>query len=83
MKAALRANAERVKAEAEHNSPVGKTGDYIHSFVLVELPTRFRVGNNDFAAHWVEWGSANNPPWAPLRRGVRAAGLRLEEQPKQ
>jgi hypothetical protein len=36
--------------------------------------------NTDHAAHLTEWGSKNNPPHAPLRRGVRAAGLRLDEQ---
>lgn len=36
--------------------------------------------NTDYGAHLAEFGSINNPPFAPLRRGVRAAGLRLEEQ---
>lgn len=36
--------------------------------------------NTDYGAHLAEWGSINNPPFAPLRRGIRAAGLRLEEQ---
>lgn len=35
--------------------------------------------NLDHAGHLQEWGSKNNPPVAPLRRGVRAAGLRLAE----
>lgn len=30
-------------------------------------------------AHLVEFGSQNNPPHAPLRRGVSAAGLGLSE----
>lgn len=38
-----------------------------------------RVVNTDHAGHLMEFGSANNPPHAPLRRGVRAAGLRLDE----
>lgn len=37
------------------------------------------LGTSDSVGHLVEWGSVNNPPYAPLRRGVRAAGLRLEE----
>lgn len=28
-----------------------------------------------------EWGSRNNAPFAPLRRGVLGAGFRLEEVP--
>ena len=39
-----------------------------------------RLVNLDHAGHLQEWGSRNNPPHAPLRRGVRAAGLRLDEQ---
>lgn len=30
-------------------------------------------------AHLAEYGSANNPPHAPLRRGASAAGIRLTE----
>jgi hypothetical protein len=37
------------------------------------------VGSDDPFFHLVEWGSVNNPPYAPIRRAVRAAGLRLEE----
>ncbi len=50
--------------------------------VIVAEPTRTgaRIVNTDHAGHLQEWGSRNNPPHAPLRRGVRAAGLKLEEQ---
>lgn len=78
MQIMLRHNAEAVKQSAERESPIGDTGDYIHGFVIVPYATRVRVGNTDYFAHLVEWGSVNNPPYAPLRRGVRAAGLRLE-----
>lgn len=37
------------------------------------------IVNTDHAGHLQEFGSRNNPPHAPLRRGARAAGLRLEE----
>lgn len=40
------------------------------------------LANFDYAAAIVEFGSRNNPPWSPLRRGVRAAGLDLREEPK-
>ena len=40
------------------------------------------VVNTDYAAHLVEFGSKNNPPHAPLRRGALAAGLALVESPK-
>lgn len=32
--------------------------------------------------HLVEFGSANNHPYAPLRRGTLAAGLRLVTSPR-
>lgn len=35
---------------------------------------------SDFAWHLVEFGSVNNPPYAPLRRGVIAAGLRFVDE---
>lgn len=38
------------------------------------------VANTDYGAHLQEYGSKNNPPHAPLRRGARAAGLRLTDQ---
>ncbi|HYJ21630.1 MAG TPA: hypothetical protein VEW07_06380 [Solirubrobacterales bacterium] len=37
---------------------------------------------SDFAWHWVEFGSVHNPPYAPFRRGLRAAGIRLVMDPK-
>lgn len=42
-----------------------------------------RVVNNDYGGHLAEFGSVNNPPYAPLRRGAQAAGLRLAEEPKE
>ena len=38
--------------------------------------------NHAHGAHLDEFGSVNNPPYAPLRRGAMAAGLRIEETPK-
>lgn len=37
------------------------------------------VVNTDHGGHLLEWGSKNNPPHGPLRRGVRAAGLKLRQ----
>lgn len=73
------AAAERVKRAATMAAPKGKTGGYARRFTVEVDGNDVAVGNTDFAAHLVEFGSANNPPYAPLRRGVRAAGLRLEE----
>lgn len=35
--------------------------------------------NTDHGGHLAEWGSAKNPPMAPLRRAARDVGLRVEE----
>ena len=37
------------------------------------------VVTTDAFWHVIEFGSVNNPPYAPFRRGVRAAGLRLDD----
>lgn len=37
------------------------------------------ITSSDPFAHLVEWGSVNNPPYAPMRRGILAAGLRLDQ----
>jgi hypothetical protein len=53
------------------------TGD---AAVIEQGPDGVRLVLAGHDAHLVEFGSANNPPHAPLRRGVRAAGLDLTEQ---
>lgn len=55
----------------------GRSADPI---VISEDGDEVRLVNTDHAGHLMEWGSAKNPPHAPLRRGVRAAGLRLDEK---
>lgn len=54
------------------------TGAYSRSIRAVED----RVETTDAFGHIIEWGSVNSPPYAPLRNGVRAAGLRLDESQK-
>lgn len=39
---------------------------------------RVTVHSTDFAAHIVEFGSANNPPYGPFRKAASALGLRLK-----
>lgn len=81
-RAALQEQAEGAKSEIEAIAPRGETGDYSRSIIVVDDGHSVTVGSADPFAHLVEWGSANNPPYAPLRRGTRAAGLRLEEEKK-
>jgi len=78
----LREQAERVKDSAERETPIGETGDTIDRYAIVEFPTRMRVLNHDPFFHLTEFGSVNNAAYAPLRRGVRRAGLRLDEDDK-
>lgn len=47
--------------------------------VIQTTPDGVAVVNTDYAAHLMEFGSARNPPHAPLRRGVQSAGLRLDD----
>jgi hypothetical protein len=87
--AVLWQEAEKVKAMATVLAPVGVSdpkakgaGYYKRHFVVVEDKGEILVGNTDFAAHFAEWGSRNNPPYGTIRRAVRATGLDLKESPK-
>jgi len=71
--------AESVKGEAE---------GIVHRIMPRTATSAFEIQtdddgvflvNTDYGGHIAEFGSANSPPYAPLRRGVMAAGLRLEE----
>lgn len=65
----------RIAAESSR-----RTGYYIRRIV----PVGSRVEVRDWAWHLVEWGSVNNPPYAPVRRGVIMSGLRFaDEGPSQ
>lgn len=46
---------------------------------VVEEEGHLFIVNTDYAAHLIEWGSVNNPPFAPLRRGAAAAGFGIGE----
>lgn len=59
-----------------------ESGSYLKGFRVTVNGGQVLIGNNDFAAHIIEWGAANQPPQAILRRGARAAGLRLDETTK-
>jgi hypothetical protein len=59
-----------IKIAAE---PSRNTGYFIRRIV----PIGSRVHLHDNFWHLVEYGSVNNPPYAPARRGVVMAGLRF------
>jgi hypothetical protein len=78
---ALRSRAAR---ETRRIAPKGPTGMYSES--IVEGPVEQTAkglatsyGSTDFAAHIVEVGSVNNPPYRPLHRAAQALGLRVGE----
>lgn len=73
LRAALRSAGQAVAAEAE---PMTEPE---HSVRVVYRGRGVRVVNASPVAVREEWGSARQEPRAPLRRGVRAAGLRLDE----
>lgn len=75
---AAHAVRERVETEKHSVMPRQRRGS-----VIVEADARgVRVVNTDHGAHIDEYGSVNSPPYAPLRRGARRAGFRLEEHGK-
>lgn len=62
--------ARYIKIAAE---PSRNTGYYIRKIT----PLGGRVWLRDNFWHLVEYGSVNNPPYAPVRRGVLLAGMRF------
>lgn len=82
--------AEKSKGVAEMIAPV-RSGDYKRSFVIVRHRGDILLGNTDWKAHLIEWGTAGTPrlgipPWpahATLRRATRMAGYRLIENPRK
>lgn len=57
-------------------------GHYERTLRVIERDGKVFVASQDFAGHIVEWGSVQHAPQAPIRRAVRAAGMRLEETNK-
>lgn len=73
--AAAQAARSRVEAEKHSVMPRHRSGSVVVDFDLEDV----RVVNTDHGAHIDEYGSVTSPAYAPLRRGTRAAGLRLKE----
>lgn len=69
--------AEPAAEQAKQFAPV-RTGDYRDSIKAVADAEGVRVQATDWKANWIEFGSIHNPVFAPLRKGVRAAGLRFK-----
>lgn len=78
---ALNDGARDVKAAVERHAPV-ETGDFedsirVHPPTITATGVEQTVDSDDFAAHLIEFGSVNNPPYAPFRKAASSLGLRL------
>ena len=80
-RAGLMATANRVAYFARAAAPK-RTLRYLRSIETFDTGVALGVTTTDPFGHLVEWGSVNNPPYAPIRRGAVAAGLELRELPK-
>jgi hypothetical protein len=69
--------AESIAENAVSVAPV-EEGDYREGIEAVSDGEGAVVNANDWKSGFVEFGTTNNPAWAPLRRGCEIAGLRLE-----
>jgi hypothetical protein len=76
---ALYESGKQAAAEARSIAPV-VTGAYKRSIWADRGTFEVTVGSHDPFGHMIEWGSINNEAYAPIRRGVLAAGLRLDEK---
>lgn len=73
--------AEAIAQSAAREAP-RRTDAYADSLQAVEDGDEVRAETTDPSGHMVEWGSQNNPPYSPIRRGVAAAGYKLEAEDK-
>lgn len=67
-----------IKPAVEAATPRGASGQAHRSVRVDRDGDTVRILSTDPFWHLIEWGSVNNPAYAPLRRGARAAGLRLD-----
>lgn len=72
--------AELVVKAAERAAPE-RSGNYRRSLRVAVDGLQVRAETTDPFGHLVEFGSVNNPPYSPLRRGAAEVG-RLDEAPK-
>jgi hypothetical protein len=78
--AGLAANAQSAAAEARglaHRIMPKNRGQDI---VVEEDDGQVVIVNHDYGSHLDEFGSKQNPTYAPLRRGARTAGLKFRSQ---
>jgi hypothetical protein len=83
----VEAYTEAGEEGARRNAPPPGTHHYERSIGsavgLVGISLIGRVFSTDIAAHLIEFGSINNPAYAPLRLGVESTGLRVTDRGKR
>lgn len=80
VRAYLRRSAEKARRPTEaltHHAMPRKGHRRIE---VVESDGEVYLVNTNHGGHLEEWGLARTPMYAPLRRGVRAAGFRLGQE---
>lgn len=71
------AAAEAAASAARAIAP-RRSGDYAEGIEPgVDAEGDVVLNANDWKSHFIEFGTADTPTFAPLRRGVLAAGLRF------
>lgn len=73
--------AARIAEEVRAIGP-DQSGYFVKHVGWQTYGDRVVVQTTDFAGNVIEFGSVNNPPYAPMRRAISALGLRLESVPK-
>ena len=71
--------AEQVVRATKDVAPVN-SGQYVDRLRAVTDGADVRAESYDPAAHLVEFGSINNPAYAPLRRGAQQVGDFVEDR---
>lgn len=85
VRSGLAAAGQALKRAVENASPLGGPGRGFRESISVGQPdtegdeASITVSSSDAFAHLVEFGSVNNPPYAPFRRGAESLGLRVED----
>ncbi len=82
-RALIKGVANITRASITANTPV-RTGEYqayweatsaVRRSQSSDFTAAAKITTSDAIWHIIEYGSVNNPPYAPIRRGVIAAGL--------
>ncbi len=85
-RAEIRGVADLVLASITANVPI-RTGEYqaywerttkTRRSQAADFTAAAKIETSDAIWHIIEYGSVNNPPYAPIRRGVIEAGLKFD-----